>query len=266
MKKIAIVLSEGGMSCAYSVGVVLGLVDKYKLIDPDIVIGASGSSGIAAYFVAKQFEEGQRIWENLLSTEKFISLSRLSKIIDIDYVIDEMFKKQEPLNVEAIRQSKTKLLITATNLTKGDTEYFSNQDDIFEVLRASNAIVLLYGKKIRIKNNDYIDGAISTSFADNINKAKELGATKIIAIDNTNKWPTANLFLRLYKLFHPNLKKLNLSSKFTPDDSIFLFKPSKSLSVMGTLDNNQQRLRETIKIGYDDVMNSKVFEEFLENY
>ena len=147
MQKVAIVVSEGGMSCAYSVGVILGLVDKYKLTDPDIVIGASGSSGIVAYFVARQYEEGRNIWENLLSTKKFISFARPLKIIDVDYVIDEIFKKQEPLNIEAIRQSKTKLLIAATNITKGDTEYFSNQNDIFEVLRASNAILFFYGKK-----------------------------------------------------------------------------------------------------------------------
>ena len=55
MSKIAIVTSEGGMSCAYSVGVILGLIDKYKLTDPDIVIGASGSSGFLAYLVTKQY-------------------------------------------------------------------------------------------------------------------------------------------------------------------------------------------------------------------
>ena len=80
MSKIAIVTSEGGMSCAYSVGVILGLIDKYKLTDPDIVIGASGSSGFLAYLVTKQYKEGQNIWANLLSTKKFISFSRWNKI------------------------------------------------------------------------------------------------------------------------------------------------------------------------------------------
>lgn len=263
MQKIAIVLSEGGMSCAYSVGVILGLVDKYKLTEPDIVIGASGSSGIVAYFVAKQYKEGRNIWENLLSTKKFISFARLLKIVDIDYVVDEIFKKQEPLNTEAIRRSKTKLLIAVTNLTKGDTEYFSNDDDIFEVLRASNAILFFYGKTIRIGDDNYIDGAISTSFADNINKAKELGATKIIAVDNINRGLMAVFFLRLYKLFHPKLKKVNLGSKIILDDRIFLVKPSKKLLITGALDNNRKHLKETILMGFNDVMNNEGMGEFL---
>lgn len=156
MNKIAIVTSEGGMSCSYSVGVILGLIDKYKLTDPDIIIGASGSSGILAYFVAKQYEAGRNIWENLLSTKKFISFSRWGKIMDIDYVIDEIFKKQEPLDIDAIKKSKIKLLIATTNLTTGDTEYFSNKDDIFEALRASKAIVFFYGKKVQIGEYIYI--------------------------------------------------------------------------------------------------------------
>ncbi|MCX6800136.1 MAG: hypothetical protein NT091_03250 [Candidatus Falkowbacteria bacterium] len=52
MKKIAIVGSEGGMSCAYFVGVVLALVEKFNLTDPHIVIGSSGSTGTLAYYVS----------------------------------------------------------------------------------------------------------------------------------------------------------------------------------------------------------------------
>ncbi len=99
-------------------------------------------------------------------------------------------------------------------------------------------------------DDNYIDGAISASFADNINKAKKLGATKIIAIDNINEGWIAVFYLRLYKLFHPILKKINLGSKLTADDSIFLFKSSNKL---GALDNNRQHLMEMILIGYNDV-------------
>ena len=251
------------MSCAYSVGVILGLIDKYKLTDPDIVIGASGSSGFLAYLVTKQYKEGRNIWANLLSTKKFISFSRWNKIMDIDYLIDEIFKKQEPLNLEAIKQSQIKLLIATTNLTTGDTEYFSNHDDIFEVLRASKAILFFYGKKVRLGEDMYVDGGIVTSFEDSINKAKELGATKILAIDNINEGLGAVFYLRVYKLFHPRLTKINLGSKFIPDDSTFLFKPSKKIPVTGAMDNDQQHLKETIKIGYDDVINNKELERFL---
>lgn len=90
-----------------------------------------------------------------------------------------------------------------------------------------------------------------------------MGATKIIAVDNINPDLSAILYLKLYKFFHPKLKKINLGSKITADDNVFIFKPSKKIPITGAMDNNQQHLKETIEIGYDDVMNNKELKEFL---
>ena len=109
--KIALITSEGGMSCSYSVGAIFGLMEKFNLIKPDIVIGSSGSTGTLAYYVAGQYNSIKNIWENLLSTDEFISFSRFKKIIDIDYLIDNIFKKQDKLDTDAIYQSKINFLI-----------------------------------------------------------------------------------------------------------------------------------------------------------
>lgn len=53
--KLAIVASDGGMTYVYSVGALMALVDKYKLTQPDIVTGCSGSPGTMAYFTAGQY-------------------------------------------------------------------------------------------------------------------------------------------------------------------------------------------------------------------
>src|ERR1051326_2618384 len=107
MEKLAIVTSEGGMKCAYSVGVILALVEKYHLVKPDMVIGASGSTGTLAYFVAGQYQSIRNIWENLLSNKNFISYLRVRRIMDIDYLIDTVFKKQDILDVNKIKQSRS---------------------------------------------------------------------------------------------------------------------------------------------------------------
>ena len=103
-KKIALILSGGGMAASYNFGALLALVEKYQFISPDIVITGSGSAGTASYYIAGQ--HNSNIWGDLLSTKKFINFLRFWKIIDIDYLIDEIFKKQDPLQSEKIHQSK----------------------------------------------------------------------------------------------------------------------------------------------------------------
>ena len=122
--KTAIIMSGGGMSCSYGVGALLALVEKFNFKKPAIAIAGSGSSGTMSYFVAEQYDSIRNIWTNLLSTKKFINPFRITKIIDIDYLIDEVFKKQDALDEEKIYNSKITYLIPATNVDTGEIEYF----------------------------------------------------------------------------------------------------------------------------------------------
>ena len=103
--KTAIIMSGGGMTCSYGAGSILALAEKYNLEKPDIVIAGSGNAGTLAYFVAQQYDSIFNIWSNLLATKKFIDLGRILKIIDIDYLIDEVFKKQAPIDEERVYSS-----------------------------------------------------------------------------------------------------------------------------------------------------------------
>lgn len=242
MTKIGIVASEGGMKCAYSVGAILGLVEKYNLTDPHVVVGSSGSTGTLAYYVAGQYRGIRNIWENLLSTRKFVSLWRLYRIMDIDYLIDQVFKKQEPLDVNAIESSKIKLFIAATDVKIKKAKYFDNHSDIFEALRASCAIPIFYNKQVWINGRNYTDGALSADFAYNIKKAFEESADKVIGIYNI--YP--------FKSFEPAYD----------NDRLIVIQPSSKLPV-STLNNNQEAIKKTIRMGYQDVINNEKLENFL---
>lgn len=270
-KKIAIVASEGGISCAYSVGAILALVEKFDLVNPYLVIGSSGSTGTFAYYVAGQYESIRNIWENLLPSKKFISHLRLNKIMDIDYLIDEIFKKQDTLNVENIKLSKIKFYISATNIETGNPEYFGNQKDvdIFEALRASSAAPIVYNKSVNINGNKYIDGAIGAPLSVNIEKAKKEGAEIIIVIDNSNYSFVSNTLLKLYsffrsKSFRNQVKSFSKHEKYQNDDKqVLIIKPSVSLPI-SAWDNKQEHITRTIQIGYNDVVNkSTVIKELL---
>jgi len=263
MKKIGIVASEGGMSCAYSVGVILALVEKYNLTEPYLVIGSSGSSGTLAYYVAKQYRSIRNIWENLLPTRSFISYVRFWRIMDIDYLIDTVFKKQDVLDVSEIRRSKIKFFITTTNAATGETVYFSNHDnvDIFEVLRASCAAPLVFNKLVKIDGGRYLDGAIGSPLDKNIQKAKNEGAEIIIAIDNADRSTLSNLPLKTYAFFKNKglSRKIKEYCAYSPgmhDASVIIISPSQKLPIH-TLDNNREDILKAISIGYKDAANIK---------
>lgn len=99
-----------------------------------------------SYYVAQQYESIRNIRINLLSTKKFINPRRVHKIIDIDYLIDDIFKKQDPLDVHAIYQSSITYAISMTDVETGIVEYLSNKDsiDIFEIMRATKAMPFFY--------------------------------------------------------------------------------------------------------------------------
>ena len=227
--KTAIILSGGGTKSAYCVGALLELHNKG--IYPDILIAGSGSSGTASYYVANQLESINKIWTELLSTRKFINIFRLWKILNIDYLIDIVFKKTEPLNVLSVKNSNILYLISATHSKTGEVVYFSNKEksfDVFETMRDTMSFPLLYNLKINSRN--YEDGIFSASTDFHIKKARELGAEKIILIDcgvKTNKF-----LYKIYLSLKPKqFRKLHLSylKDNFEDNSVIKIKPNKKI-------------------------------------
>ena len=203
-KKIAIVTNGGGMNCSYSAGVLNALATEYNFTDPDILVGSSGSSGSLAYYISRQYSSMRTIWTNLLTSKKFISLGRLTSILNVDYLIDEVFKKQEPLAVDEINNSKTKLFIATTAYLSGETIFFSNDStaDVFEYLRASKAIPMAYNKKVNINGVDYVDGSLSALMSTGVEKAISEGATDIIVIkDGIGISLVTKLCWKVYSIF-----------------------------------------------------------------
>jgi predicted patatin/cPLA2 family phospholipase len=265
-KKIAIVLSGGGMTCSYTAGFLKALADKYQFTNPDYIVASSGSAGAASYFTAGQYESVTNIWANLLSTKDFIDDLRVGKIIDIDYLIDTVFKKQDPLKVQNLKASKINLLVPATNAESAEVDYFSNRDvvDWFEVLRATKAMPILYNKTVGINEKEYCDSRLTASVDLNIIKAIELGAKKIIVV-STNEH--AAIFEKLgydlwvdarsdiFKKNHRALSKKISRFKIPKDIEIIKVSPSGK-SIPRGLENDKNKLCHSIELGYKDCANN----------
>lgn len=213
MNKLAIICTGGGTRCAFGGGALVALSKELK-IQPDIIIAASGNAGSACYFAANQLDEIERIWKKHLVTRKFFFIFRFWKMMDIDYLVDTVFKNLEPLNVAGMNNSKILIEIPLLNKTTKQIEYLDpKQEEIFEILRASKAMPVIYGKEVTINGTKYIDGALVTSTEHMIQRALSHGATHIVIIDNRVR---NTLFLLAKKLiggFYVN--KIKTSEQFS---------------------------------------------------
>jgi predicted patatin/cPLA2 family phospholipase len=271
-EKLAIVAGGGGMVCDYSAGALCALGEKLK-INPDIVVGSSGSTGSLAYFVSRGFESFRNVWTHLLVSKKFINFKRGHHILDIDYMIDGIFAKEDPLDISKVKRSKTKFFISMTNYKTGKGEYKDSSGDVLNEIRASCSVPVVYGKRVKIGGKEYIDGSISCGIKDNIRKAIKEGASKIIVIDANQKTSKfAILLFKIYSYFvNKNLRRMiNEYCKKSRDDfkvnnrkiQIFYIRHKGKLPIWA-LDNTKRDLETTFNIGYNDVLGDKGLRKFL---
>jgi predicted patatin/cPLA2 family phospholipase len=273
-EKLALILGGGGMSTSYVVGVLLALKRKYK-IEPDILIAGSGSAGTASYFVSGQFNTGiKKVWLKEILNPRFISGKGFFKKIDIDFLIDEVFKKKTKLNVEKIKNSPTLLAIPMIDARSGKLKYFTNHDkaDWFEVLRAGKAIPIFYNKDIKIGTRTYHDSHLSASPETHVKYAHKLGATKIISVHSTDiglRLETDLIesfwfWLKKDKKFRKNYYQINEIQESISDDTFLIFPSRKPYANL--LDTKYDDIVDTIELGYNDIITNKPLERFIKYF
>lgn len=283
--KTCIVAEGGGLRASYVAGVVKALIERFQITSVDIAVATSGSAGTLTYFVARQFDSIINIWTNLLSTWRFLSIRNVlfgNPVLNIDYLIDVVFKLQDKLNVETLKSQPTELIIPVTNYRTGEAEYFSNFDDVdfFEVLRAAKATEISYGKPVRIGGQEYIDGALSIPIG--ITKAIDAGATDIIIISPNPKGfrrsrsilerTMTGIFVRdfpkgLRQTIERHPKTYNAILDIIKSEmemkrrNVVLIQPESKIAT-GTLGNSRKNLMITIEQGYADACRHEELNSF----
>ncbi len=162
-KSVAMVMPGGGMRCAYSAGATVALAREFGLCEPGMILASSGSVGTMFYFLARQYDAIERIWTKHLATRRFVSLLRVRKIMDIDWLVDEVFRRIDPLDIRAVNDSSTDWRVPVTDKVKKNVRFVSKEDgvDVFELMRAAKAAPFIYGKSVILDGIEYIDGDLS---------------------------------------------------------------------------------------------------------
>ncbi|MEK7601202.1 MAG: patatin-like phospholipase family protein [Patescibacteria group bacterium] len=212
MGKLAIIAEGGGLQAGFATGALAALNDKipgFSLRNVDTLVASSASVGnMFWYFSGRENHIGRKMWTEELTSEKFILRNPMWRllcgkpVLDVDYLVDVIFKQNNPLHIERIQQATEKLYFPVFNCDSGEIEFFSNHavpgeyfirgnkkilirqipndKSVYEVIRAAKAIPFLYDKKVHIDGIRYIDGGIREPFTLDIPAIKN--ARKILIV------------------------------------------------------------------------------------
>lgn len=262
--KTAIICIGGGMRSAHGAGFLYALATKLGITEPDIIIGTSGNAGNVLYYTSRQYESAVHVWcDGMLSTSKFISLLRPWKILNVDYLVDTVFKQHEPLNIEALLGSAIDWYVPATDTETGKARYFGKTDhpDVYELLRVAKAIPIFYRKRIVIFGKTYFDGEMGPTVADHLHHAISRGAKKILIVnDNTPKNRLSSLEMHIYAAMQsPHLRDALVrdideeKACITAKNATVLCVSTKDLPI-GVLTRNKKKLIQAFDTGMQNAL------------
>lgn len=261
------------MTCSYSAGYLKALAEHHDLKTPDIVIADSGSAGASVYYVAGQYKEITKIWSKYIPTKKMLNIWRFGRVLNIDYLVDTVIKKLMPLDITAFEASPIEYFIPALDYHSGKVRYFTRDDkqEIYEILRATKAMPILYRKRVMLDGKLYCDSRLSSSAEANIAKAIKENATHIIEISNNNPSIVTKIIYKVWLLLRGSKFNRRYSSQEKYDLScsreraqILSIRP-ENLKIKG-LKNNKKLIQNAILRGESDCIENKELEKFLKDF
>ena len=272
----------------YSAGAVAGLAAA-GLARSFAHIFASSSGAInAAYLMSEQTDLVAAGYAEHLNTQSpFIRYWRLKKLVDIDFLIDNILRHSEfPLNVKAVIDSPTILHVILTEFmtaqpfdmsSKEVAERDSSGDLLFEVFRATSALPIFYNRVINIADKKFVDGGISDAIP--LLRAIDAGCTDIVVVTTREssfrrkrttgfkrglgqlvlaKHPRSlrNQLLNEDKLFNKSMDLLQRLALLGGDIRITWVAPSDNSRLVGRTTRARARLWDCAKMGREDALNA----------
>jgi predicted patatin/cPLA2 family phospholipase len=274
--KTAWIFPGGAARAVYTAGAVYALSES-GFPKPEMIISCSGSIGTSMCYVAEQKEVIKNVWCKLLSSRKFLSFARFWRILDIDYLVDDCLKKENPLDMDKIRASSIDMLFPLTQARSGHIDYFSNRSgqDLYEIIRAGCQVPfwtnLFSLKGIMVGEQYYADSGPVGRYQVHVQKAIEAGAERVVVFDNwlleDNSKPY--LFIRIFMWLRNREYRKNQSEYYrqmtefaVPSGIKFLrLAPKRGLG-MSRWDIDNANANKVFDRGYQDLIESKELSEF----
>ena len=277
-----LILQGGGLRGAFAAGACFALSDL-DVSQFELAFAVSASVPTLAYFLAGQCKEGREVWENYLSTKRLIRYSSLffgwkddyrhRPLIDLQYLVYDVFRDRFPLNIDRLRASKTKAYFVATDAETHLPHYFQqDQGDIYPIMRACMALPGAVPEKPFVNGRAYVDGGIVDPLP--VAKALDCGADCFLIVltippGATSRKTTIVERLAAGRYFKDNpglldvcdarndplARALDLLERLERQNpgSVLIIRPGNSLPA-GRITRNRSKIVRTVRMGYDEVL------------
>lgn len=251
-KKIGLILSGGGTKGIAEAGVLKFLEEKN--ISPDIIAGSSAGAIVGGlYAFGKSPEEILDFFKSVYFFNwKHFTFSKPG------FINSDVFRLYlEPIIGDVkIKDLKTELLITATDLVCGETFVFNGDDCLLDAIIASCAVP---GLTSPYQKGDMLlsDGGILNNFPSNllIDKCEKLIGVYVSPLQNVHNHQLNSIkavATRAFELLSHNIENY----KFKHCD---WFISPEELSNYGMFESKKERMEEIFQLGYKEA--KKTFSE-----
>ncbi len=263
-QKTAIVCSGGGVRSAYAIGALHALAEVHGITQPAIGVASSGGAAPLLYYLCGLFDHMHK-WPDQCAERAFYTPLRFWRPLDIDYLVDHIYKDSVPDLPERLTHTSCDFFIAATEYETGTRGWFTRDDipHIYEALRATKAVVGMYGKTVNVQGTEYVDGSFSADTNALIEKAYAESAERVIVIDNSaglpRDIPYAQHTLRLYSHILPqqagvlmrrfaDRTETALPTEYAP----LIISRKETLAVRHVFDTNRARMHQAVQEGWED--------------
>jgi predicted acylesterase/phospholipase RssA len=140
----------------------MGMWDQF-----DNVYGSSAGAVNAAHFLSGAGDQKADTYYRLLADGRFFNPYRPSKIVDIDFFVDEVLTKLRPVEVDAVMRSSTPLWVPVADFATARVVRFHAQSGTYPLLRilkAATAMPVLYNKLVDLGDVRGFDAGFISPF------------------------------------------------------------------------------------------------------
>lgn len=207
-RRVVLSVEGGGSRATLSGGMVMALEELGLTHAFDAVYGASAGTINGLWFVIGEAHRGIPAWYRPGVMTRVTALARMVRgqpLVDMKWVVDELYRDTVPLDWEAVRAAEVPLHPMATDADDGSSvdlrDHVTDVDTLKRAVRASTHLPVLGGPPIELGGRRYLDAALAETLP--FRTPLEHGATEVLLLrtrreDDPAKppWRSGNLLAR----------------------------------------------------------------------
>ncbi|MCM3923170.1 hypothetical protein ND748_16055 [Frankia sp. AiPs1] len=184
--RVALAVEGGGMRGVVSGAMLVALNDLGLAACFDDVYAFSAGALNSAYFVTGASWEALACYYDYLVEPEFLSLKRVLRgrpALSLDFVIEEIMGRRNPLDFQAVLEAGLRLHITVSSvddIRPNTISGFASREDLRTILRATSCLPIVAGPPVPFHGDRLLDGGVL--LAHPVFTAIEDGCTHIVAL------------------------------------------------------------------------------------